>query len=368
MRTLLAVTCLLVVACTSPAPSEQVPARTVANPTVPLSTPAACGRPLTALRPVSASLDLLPHHIADQVIFGLDGAFVATAGSYPLGAGRHWWELDAGGATIREFDIGPSYSRILQSPDGTQFLFDAVDARTSGLVTYVRETAGGAPRVLAVGALAYEAWIDADNVVLERRDMPGVLHVINTRSLVDSIVFRPLAPPVVPASGDEEWFTPSGDVRWAIFNRYHADGSRARTDLYDVRRQTYVPAVLPLGEWWLAPRGDVLVWVEGSNLLAMHLCDQRVVTIGTVPRITAAISGGVHWSSDGRYLSFAYGSTDELTAPERAIVVDFDHGTIADLAAPWGFVRQWSPSVDVVVLSRFGFHTSVDRLARFSMP
>jgi len=360
--------CLSVLACTPPTPAEQTPARTVTNPTASSTAPAACARPLTALRAVSASLDLLPHHIADQIIFGLDGAFVATSGSYPLGAGRHWWELDAAGVTIRQLDIPQGYGRVSQSLDGTQFIFTALVATTGGLVTYVRDTAGGATRVLAVGELAWESWIDADSVLLEWRDTPGVFHAIQTRSLVDTTVFRPTAPPTVAASGDTDSFSLSGDLRWAIIDRYHGDGSFARADLYDVRSQTYVPAALPRAESWLAPRGDVLVWIDGTQLLAMHLCDRRVVTIATLPKIATVTEGGAHWSSDGRYLSFAYGRTDELTAPERVIVLDLDHGTIADIAAPWGFVRQWSPGLDVVVLSRNGYHTSVDRLARFSMP
>jgi hypothetical protein len=39
-------------------------------------------------------------------------------------------------------------------------------------------------------------------------------------------------------------------------------------------------------------------------------------------------------------------------------------GTIAEIAGPWGFIRRWSPEHDVVVLSRIGYHTSIDRLAR----
>lgn len=366
MRSLLVALCVLLAACTPPNAAEQT-GRTPTNVGISSAPAAACALSLTPLRPVSASLELLPHQIANQVLFGLDGAFVASSGSYPLGAGRRWWELDAIGATIRDIDMDAPYSRVQQSPDGAQFLFSAIDVPTGGFATYVRDTAGGVPRVLALGDIVVDAWIGADDVLLERRDDIGVFHLIHTRSLVDTIVFRPPPSPSVAAAGDDEWFSLSGDLRWAVFTRWHADDSLARIDLFDVRRQTYVPEPLPVQRSWLVPRGDVLVWLDGTDLRAMHLCDRRAVTLATLPKTASVMEGGLRFSANGRYLSFAYGHTDELTAPERDVIVDLDRGTIADIAAPWGLVRQWSPGLDVVVLSRYGYHTSVDKLARFSI-
>lgn len=365
MRSLLSALCVFLLSCTPPSAAEQAPDRTAATVAISPASAVACAAALKRLRPVSASFELLPHRIANQILFGLDGAFVASSGSYPLGASRRWWELDAAAATIREIDFETPYGRIQQSPDGAQFLFSAIDVPTGGFATYVRDTIGGVPRVLALGDVVVDAWIGADDVLLERRDEMGVYHLINTRSLVDTIVFRSPAPPSVAAAGDDEWFSLSGDLRWAVFTRWQADDSLARIDLFDVRRQTYAPEPLPVQRSWLVPCGDVLVWLDGTELRAMHLCDRRAVTLATLPKIASVMEGGLRFSANGRYLSFAYGHTDELTAPERDVIVDLDRGTIADIAAPWGFVRQWSPGLDVVVLSRYGYHTSVDKLARF---
>src|SRR2546428_11376627 len=101
MRALSLALSLLVVACTAnstaqtPTPASERSAPAAAAP---------CAAPLAPLRSVTATVELLPHQIGTQVVFGLDGAYVGSASAYPLGASRHWWELDAAGAKIRDVD------------------------------------------------------------------------------------------------------------------------------------------------------------------------------------------------------------------------------------------------------------------------
>jgi hypothetical protein len=95
----------------------------------------------------------------------------------------------------------------------------------------------------------------------------------------------------------------------------------------------------------------------------MHLCDRRIVTIGTISPSTGA-PRGVAWSGDARLLSFTFGTTDVDTGPERVVIVDVQRGLIAEVELPWGSIQQWSPDTNYVVLARSTFHAPASKLAK----
>jgi len=305
----------------------------------------------------------LPHSIGAVVLFGLDGSFVATAYGYPTGAQWRWWELDNDGTVIRQFEWRWQ-GGMLQSPGGSKVVYgDVMDAVSGNTRLLVRDMSGSG-RVLAPIHGAPVGWLDADRVLVEAFDQPGVIHAIDTVTGTDQIVFSPPAPPTIKADGDTDWFRLSGDLRWAIFVRWSASGSLLRQDLFDVTRQTYVPGVtLGANDISVAPVGDVALWLEGTQVRAMHLCDRRVVTIGSVTSSGQLVT--TRWSPDGRFAAFSFGVTDEQTGPERLVIVDLHQGAIAEVDRPWGFIRQWSPDGRHVVLSRSGFHGPASKLARF---
>jgi len=305
----------------------------------------------------------LPHEIGASVVFGLDGSFVASAQAYPLGAHRHWFELDSDGKLISRFEW-EWQGRMLQSPDGSKVVYGvATDTATGRTALFVRDMVGPG-RLLAPINGAPLRWLDANRVLVEAFDEVGVLHSIDTRTGADGIVFSPPPPPSIKAVGDNDFFYLSGDLRWAVFTRSNSAGGVLRQDLFDVERHSYVPGVtLPTKPIALAPMGDVALWLDGNQLRAMHLCDRRAVTIGTVATATDIVNS--RWSADGRFASFSFGSTNEETGPERATFVDLQQGAVAEIDKPWGFVRQWSPDGRFVVLSRSGFHGPSSKLASF---
>ena len=368
MRSLLLALSVVVIACTPPNTSVPTPTRPFPDAAVsPL--PAACATALSPLGPITATLTLLPNEIGHQYVFGLDGSLLATAYGYPIGAFRHWWEVDANGERVREFDWPGLLSSVVQSPEGQWVVYDEIDAATGGRAAFVRDLSGGT-RFLREDALGITGWPDPDHALFELRNAPGIIHRVDLRSLVDEIVFRPPPPPSPPAADERDWFELTSDARWAIFTRAHADGEPLRMDLFDVTRQTYVVASLPLRSW-LAARGDLLMWFEGDELRAMHLCDRRSATLATIPgagiqppglfRLTAR-------SADARFLAFAFGNTDAERGPERAVIVDLQRGVYADIAQPWGYVSRLSPDCRYAVLSRAGFHATTNRLAHLAMP
>ncbi len=333
------------------------------------SSQTACATTLAPLRPVTATVTLLPNEIGHQYVFGLDGSLLATSFGYPLGVFRHWWEVGASGERVREFEWPQLRSSVGQSPEGRWVVYVGDDPTTGGGATFVRELSGGT-RYLGSDGLVLEGWPDADHALFESRTEPGVIHRIDLRSLVDEIVFRPPPPPTPAAAGEQEWFSLTSDARWAIFTRARGNGEPTRMDLFDVARQTYVVASLPLRSW-IAPRGDLLMWFEGDDLRAMHLCDRRAVTLATIPGVGIKPPGVFRlsaMSADARFLGFAVGLTDLDRGPERAVIVDLHRGLYADITQPWGYVSQISPDGTYGVLSRVGYHATSNRLARLSIP
>jgi hypothetical protein len=254
---------------------------------------------------------------------------------------------------------------MLQSRDGSTVVYGGVvDSATGRTALYVRDTSNSSGRLLAPIHGTPLRWLDADHLLVEPFDQTGVIHSIDTRTGADQIVFSPPSPPTVKADGDNDWFYVSGDLRWAVFARWNAAGSLLRQDLFDLVRQSYVPGVsLGANAIALAPVGDIALWVDGNQLRAMHLCDRRVVNIGTVAASSNLTS--VHWNSDGRLAAFSFGATTEQTGPERIVFVDVQTGAIADMEKPWGVASQWSPDGRFLVLTRSGFHGPMSKLAKF---
>ena len=309
------------------------------------------------------TLTELPHQIGASVVFGLDGSFVASAYAYPLGAQWQWFELDNDGKLLSRFEWRWQ-GRMLQSPDGNKVVYGvAADATSGRTALFVRDMSGpGRPLAPIDGAPL--GWLDADRVLVEPFAEQGVFHSIDTRTGADQVVFSQPAPPSVKADGDNDFFYPSGDLQWVMFRRFSAAGTLLRQELFDVRRGSYLSGVtLPANPLAVAPVGDVVVWLEGTQLRAMHLCDRRAVNIGAVATATDIVNA--RWTADGRFVSFSVGATNEEIGPERVIFVDLQRGTIAEIEKPWGFVRQWSPDGHFVVLSRHGYHDSMNRLASF---
>jgi hypothetical protein len=311
----------------------------------------------------TATLTELPHEIGASVLFGLDGSFLASAPGYPLKAQWRWFELDNDGKVISRFEWRWQ-GGMLQSPDGSKVVYGvATDATSGRTALFIRDMLGPG-RLLAPINGAPLRWLDTNLVLVETFDDVGVIHSVDTRTGADRIVFSPPPPPGIKAEGDNDFFDLSGDLRWAVFTRGNAAGSVLRQDLFDVERHSYVPGVtLPTKPIALAPTGDMALWLDGNQLRAMHLCDRRVVTLGTIATATDIVNS--RWSADGRFASFSFGSTNEETGPERVTFVDLQQGALAEIDKPWGFVRQWSPDGRFVVLSRSGYHSALSKLARF---
>ena len=338
----------------------------IASPTPTISSPggvaAECAPAIPSGGRGTATLTLLPHVVGSHVLFRLDGSFVASAYGYPLGAKWQWWELADDGTRVREFEWRWQLG-ILQSPDGRKAVYGGVDPISGRTGLFVRDM-NGPERFLAQSDRPASAWLDADRVRLDPVNDLGVVRAIDTRGGAEQIVFIAPPPPAIKAEGDIDSFELSGDLRWAIFQRWDAGGALLLQELFDVAQQRYV-AVPTLGlDPWLSPAGDLAVWLDGTQLRAMHLCDRRVVTIGTISPSTA-FPRGVAWSGDGRLLSFSFGMPDQETGPERVVVVDVQRGVIAEVERPWGFIQQWSPDASYVVLSRSTFHAPASKLAKF---
>jgi hypothetical protein len=297
-------------------------------------------------------------------VFGLDGSFVASANGYPLGAQWRWSALANDGAVLRNFEWRWQRA-MLQSPDGQKVVYEVQDPTSGAAGMYVREVAGPEHFVRQVEGRA-DRWLDAERVLVDPLTESGAFHAIDTLTGADQVVFTPPPPPTTKADGDKDGFMLSGDLRWAIFGRVNASGALLRQDLFDVARQSYVPGVsLGTRDLWVRPVGDMVLWVDGSRLQAMHLCDRVVVTLGTV-----ASSAGVStfaWSGDGRYASLSFGQTNEETGPHRLVVLDLQRALLAELEQPWGYVSQWSPDGSVVVLRRSGFHVGPTKLGRLEL-
>ena len=340
---------------------ESIPSRTPTTSS-PVGVTAECAPAIPSGGRGTATLTLLPHVVGPHVLFGLDGSFVASAYAYPLGAQWQWWELADDGTRVREFEWRWQLA-ILQSPDGRKAVYGAIDPATGKTGLFVRDM-NGPERFLVQSEGPASAWLDADRVRLDPVNDLGVFRAIDTRGGAEQIVFIPPPPPAVKAPGELDSFELSGDLRWAIFMRWDAGGALLRQDLFDVAQQRYV-AVPALGlDPWLAPVGDLALWLDGTQVRAMHLCDRRVMTIGTISASPGA-PRGVAWSGDGRLFSFSFGMTDEQTGPERVVVIDVERGLIAEVERPWGRIQQWSPDTHYVVLTRSTFHAPASKLAKF---
>jgi hypothetical protein len=327
----------------------------VAIPTV--STIATCGTALTPLATVKASAVLLPHRIDDLVVFGLDGSFLASG--VP---GARWWETGTSGAITREFDWAMQ-GRLLQSPDGARIVYRATDPASGEPALFVRELTT-APRLLAVGVWSPQSWPDADHVFVRADDDPTPLFRLDVRSGALATVFEPPELPEPEREVDDEYLTVSGDAKFAMVQRTDLDGYFFETHLYNVGAGAFVDTTLPkTNEVWLSPRGDLAAWVQGKELIAMHLCDQKPVVLAGLGSFAGPFVGGIRWSGDGRFLSITSGVTDALRGPRAVLVADLERGRAALLVDPWGFISRWSPDGAYVVLSR----GAEDRLARLTI-
>jgi hypothetical protein len=338
-----------------------------ANPSAVASPQGGLGAPCAPTIPArgsgTATLTELPHEIGAFALFGLDGSFVASAYGYPLGASRQWFELDSDGALIRRFEWRWQ-GGMLQSPDGSKVVYGvATDATIGRTALFIRDMNGPSSLLTPLYGAPFR-WLDPDHVLVESFDQAGVIHSVDTRTGADQIVFTPPPPPTAKADGENDWLHLSGDVRWAVFARSSAAGSLLQQNLFDVARQSYVPGViLGTNAMSVAPVGDLALWLEGDQVRAMHLCDRRAVTIGTLAAATDLVNW--RWSPDGRFASLSIGATTEQTGPERIVFVDLQHGAIAEIERPWGTVRQWSPDGRFLVLSRSAYHGAVSKLAKF---
>ncbi len=334
----------------TPAPSVVV--EPVAIPSV--STIAACGTALKPLATVKASAVLLPHRVDDLVVFGLDGSFLASGV-----AGGRWWETSTSGGITREFDWAMQ-GRLLQSPDGARIVYRATDPGSGEPALFVRELTTPA-RLLAVGVWSPQSWPDADHVFVRADDDPTPLFGLDVRSGAIATVFEPPELPEPEREVDDEYLTVSGDARFAMVQRTDLDGYFFETHLYDVAAGAFVETILPqTREVWLSPRGDLAAWVQGKELVAMHLCDQKPVVLAGLGSFAGPFVGGIRWSGDGRFLSVTSGVTDALRGPRAVLVADLERGRVALLLEPWGFISRWSPDGAYVVLSR----GAEDHLAR----
>ena len=357
MRLALALVLALVACSVLPDPnaSPRVPVEPVVIPTI--SNVAACGSALKSLATVKASAALLPHRVDDLVVFGLDGSFFASG--VP---GQRWFETNTAGAITREFDWAMQ-GRLLQSPDGARIVFRAADPASREPALFVRDL-GTSARLLAAGVWSPQSWPDADHVFVRADDDPSPLFSLDVRSGALATVFQPPALPEPAREVDDEYLTVSGDAHFAMVQRTDLDGFFFETHLYDVKAEAFVDTTLPkTNEVFLSPRGDLAAWVQGGELIAMHLCDQKPVVLAGLGSFAAPFVGGIRWSGDGRFLSITSGVTDALRGPRAVLVADLERGRAALLVDPWGFISRWSPDGAYVVLSR----GAEDRLAKLTI-
>ena len=97
----------------------------------------------------------------------------------------------------------------------------------------------------------------------------------------------------------------------------------------------------------------------------MHLCDRRIVQLGS--RAGSTITSGGSWSADGRYLAVSFGYTFDDTGPESLVIVEPLTGRAGIVNGPWGFIHAWSPDLHYVALGRRGYHDLPSRLARLEI-
>jgi len=239
-------------------------------------------------------------------------------------------------------------------------VFRATDPKSGEPALFVRELTTPA-RLLAVGVWSPQSWPDADHVFVRADDDPTPLFSLDVRSGALATVFEPPALPEPAREVDDEYLTVSGDARFAMVQRTDLDGFFFETHLYDVKAGAFIDTVLPqTKEVWLSPRGDLAAWVQGEELIAMHLCDQKPVVLAGLGSFSGPFVGGIRWSGDGRFLSITSGVTDALRGPRAVLVADLERGRAALLVNPWGFISRWSPDGAYVVLSR----GADDRLAK----
>lgn len=316
------------------------------------------------MMPLKAELELLPHQVGTLLVFGLDGSFVASAYSYPIGASRQWFALDAAGNMTNRF-AWPISSAPIQSSDGMQVIYAATDPQTGRRALFVRDL-NGAPRLISVGDLVPTRWVDAFRVLVDDPGDHTAIYALDTRTgTKETVMSTPPPHPTLPTTGNN-WINPSGDLRWALIHQLDPDGSYVRSDLYDVTRHEYVSAVVP-GTALLAPRGDIAVWLASDGLRGMHLCDRREVTLAAISAEPTVLTG-MRWSPDGRYFSVSLGPTDETHGPQRDLILDFERGVVAQLDEPWGYIQQWAPRNEYVAVGRIGYHAADVRLARLIIP
>ncbi len=340
------------------------------GPVPPSSSPAAasCAATISAGGVATATVTVLPHPIGGGTVFGMDGAFLATAYGFPLGANTHWTHIDASGVIGTRFDW-PISSQVLQSPDGEHLVYVGADTIPPSRQLVVRGTAAGPARALGAGDRNAFRWADAYHVLVDPIAEHGAIHALDIRDGSDVVLFRPPAAPVAnPAGPAWDGWELSGDLRWAVLTQLTVDPVTAAGTvighwLYDRTTAKYVGA-LDQPSLYLAPVGDLAVWTDGPTVRAMHLCDRRVATLGSIP--VADWQGGT-WSPDGRYFSLYSGMTDEDHGPASLLVVDTTLGQVAQVAQPWGFIQKWSPDSQYVVLGRRGYHDIVARLATLTL-
>ena len=359
----LALATVFFLACNASAPPPSPTARP-ATTTAGAAPSPGCAAALSPLSVARASVTLLPHRIGDIVLFGVGGTFASSASSYPPGAQVHWWDLNENGAITRLFDW-PIEGRVLQSPDGSLVVFRASDPQSGGPALYVRDRTG-TERVLAEGVWSPRSWLDETHLLITADDAPGPVWSLDIATGAHPLVFDPPEPPPATEYFDDEWYLLSGNAKWSVFLRDNDDETVIETDLYDVAAGAFVSAPLPVVDVSLAPRGDVMAWIEGTSLRAMHLCDRRAVTLVGLGSFAPPYVGGIRWSPDGRFLTLESGVTDDVNGPRAVLVADLERGTVAVLNKPWGFISRWSPDARYVVLSRGALHEDDVRLARLA--
>lgn len=220
---------------------------------------------------------------------------------------RHWIHVNADGTQGTPFDW-PIGGSVLQSPDGRHLVY-VEDVLGGARRLVVRDTASGPARPITAGDRSAFRWTDPDHVLVDPVGEHGAIHLIDIRDGADAVIFRPPPPPVAnPAGAEGDYWDLSGDLRWAVlwqsvYDRTSDVETRVGHWLYDRDRATYV-GTLDQPYLLLSPVGDLAVWIEGTVIRAMHLCDRRAVTLGSVS--TGEVRGTT-WSADGRFLSLYFG-------------------------------------------------------------
>jgi hypothetical protein len=312
-------------------------------------------------RPLRLSITTLDKPIGSSVVLGLNGAFLGSSFGYPLGANRFWTLADDRLATTGQIQWNTG-SRPLPSPDGSRVAYIAAAPDRRGLT--VRDVAGGLPRFLLETDRAPYEWLDDDHVLIDPPEEHGVTHSIDVRDGSNVVVFRPFTPPTPnPAGSAWDGWIPSGDLRWAILQRADDRGVVSDQWVYDTANGRIV-ATLGSGAWELGPRGDIAVSFDGGKVRVMHLCDRRIVELGTRAGSAAATGS---WSPDGRYLAMSFGPTFDDTGPESVVIVEPAAGRFGVLNGPWGFLYTWSSDLRFVGLGRRGYHDLAARLAHLEI-